>query len=262
MSVPLLHVDSFASEPFRGNPAAVCLLPAPREPAWMQALAAELNLPATAFVSPAADGYGLRWFTALGELTLCGHGTLASAHALWETGRLAAGAAARFTTPAGALSAVRSGGWIEMDFPAEPPAEAKVPPGLAEALGAKPRWAGRNRHDVLVELDGEAAVRELAPNFRALREIETRGIIVTAPATSAGADFVSRFFAPRLGIREDAVTGSAHCCLGPFWTGRLSRASLVGRQLSARGGVVRVTVAGERVGLAGQAVTVARGELA
>jgi PhzF family phenazine biosynthesis protein len=259
----LLHIDAFATEPFRGNPAAVCLLPAPREPAWMQAMAAELNLPATAFVTGAVDGaHRLRWFSPLSELTFCGHGTLATAHALWETGRLAADSTARFTTAAGALTAVRSGAWIEMDFPAAPAAaEPNVPAGLIAALGAKPRWVGRNRHDILAELDDEAAVSALAPDFVALAALPIRGIMVTAPSAASGADFVSRFFAPSVGIPEDAVTGSAHCCLGPFWMARLGRAALVGRQLSARGGVVRVTVTGERVTLAGQAVTVARGEL-
>ena len=262
MAAPLLHVDAFASEPFRGNPAAVCLLPAARDAKWMQAMAAELALPATAFVTPAVDGvHGVRWFTALAELALCGHGTLASAHALWETGHLPPDAPAHFTTVAGTLIASRRDGWIEMDFPAEPAHETTAPAALTEALRATPRWVGRNRLDYVVLLDDEAGVRALAPDLAALSALDTRGVIVTARAEGTGADFVSRFFAPRFGLPEDAVTGSAHCCLGPLWARRLGRASLTGYQASTRGGIVRVTVAGERVTLAGQAVTVFRGQL-
>jgi len=260
--MPLLHVDAFATQPFAGNPAGVCLPPAPREAAWMQAIAAELGLPATAFVTSAGDGaWRLRWFSPTVELTLCGHGTLAAAHVLWETGRLARDATARFATAAGTLAAVREDGWIAMDFPAEPATETHAPVGLAEALGVKPRWIGRNRLDYVIEVDDETTLGALAPDLAALMAIETRGVIVTARASSAGFDFVSRFFAPRMGLPEDAVTGSAHCCLGPLWGARLGRRELTGRQMSARGGVVRVVLAGERVGLAGHAVTVLRGEL-
>lgn len=261
MSVPLLHVDAFATEPFRGNPAAVCLLPAARDAAWMQALAAELNLPATAFVVRAGGDLPLRWFTPSLELELCGHGTLAAAHALWETGGAAAGDALSFATRSGVLRALRRDGWIQMDFPAEPPVETAAPDALPSALGAPVRWAGRNRLDWIVELSDEAAVRALAPDLVALGRVETRGVVVTARATSPGYDFVSRFFAPRMGLPEDAVTGSAHCALGPMWGARLGRAELTGLQLSARGGVVRVAPAGERVRLAGQAVTVFSGTL-
>ena len=261
MPVPLLHVDAFTAEPFRGNAAAVCLLPAAREVAWMRGLAAELNLPATAFVVGADSEFALRWFTPSAELQLCGHGTLAAAHALWETRRLAPDATARFTTGAGALAAARRDGWISLDFPAEPATRTRAPAGLAEALGVKPGWVGRNRLDYVVEVDDEAALRALSPDFPALTAIDTRGVIVTARAASPEFDFVSRFFAPRVGLPEDAVTGSAHCCLGPLWAERLGRSELVGLQVSARGGVVRVALAGERVRLAGQAVTVLRGEL-
>jgi PhzF family phenazine biosynthesis protein len=262
MAVPLLHVDAFASAPFRGNPAAVCLLPEARDAKWMQALAAELALPATAFVTWAGEaGHGLRWFTAQSELSLCGHGTLATAHALWETGRLAPQAAARFTTAAGRLTASRRDGWIEMDFPSEPASETTAPAALIAALGVTPRWVGRNRLDYIAVLDGESTLRALAPDLAALATLDTRGVIVTSAASSGQFDFVSRFFAPSFGLPEDAVTGSAHCCLGPLWAKRLGRTTLTGYQASARGGVVRVTLAGERVTLAGQAVTVSRGEL-
>ena len=261
MPTPLLHVDAFADAPFTGNPAAVCLLDRARSADWMQALAAELNQPATVFVVAGGDGFAVRWFSPTAELTLCGHGTLAAAHALWDTARLSRAAAARFTTRSGVLSAAWREGWIAIDLPAEVATAASPPVGLLDALGAKARWVGRNRLDYVVELDDEAAVRALAPDLGALAAFDTRGVIVTARAASAGADFVSRFFAPRVGIPEDAVTGSAHCCLGPLWAARLGTPALTGRQLSARGGVVRASVQADRVVLSGQAVTVLRGEL-
>jgi predicted PhzF superfamily epimerase YddE/YHI9 len=261
VATPLLHVDAFAGAPFRGNPAAVCLLDAPRPADWMRALAAELNLPATAFVHGVGDGFAVRWFSPAAELALCGHGTLATAHALWETGRLAPSAPARFATQSGPLSAARRDGWIALDLPAEPATTVAPPAGLLEALGAPARWVGRNRLDYVVEVDDENAVRALAPDLRALAAIDTRGVIVTARAATPGFDFVSRFFAPRLGIPEDPATGSAHCCLAPLWAARLGTPRLTALQVSTRTGVVRAEVAGERVVLSGQAVTVHRGEL-
>jgi PhzF family phenazine biosynthesis protein len=261
MAVPIVQVDAFTDRPFRGNPAAVCFLDQPRPEAWMQHVAAEMNLSETAFLEPLSDGHRLRWFTPAAEVDLCGHATLASAHALWETGRLPEQESARFHTRSGLLTCRRDGAWIEMDFPAEPPLPADPPAELVQALGRAPRWVGRNRLDYLVELDDEAAVRGLAPDLDRLRMVETRGLIVTARSAEAGADFVSRFFSPRLGIDEDPATGSAHCGLGPFWGERLGRSKLVGRQLSPRGGVIRVGLAGDRVRLGGQAVTVVRGEL-
>jgi predicted PhzF superfamily epimerase YddE/YHI9 len=274
MPLPLYQVDAFADRPFAGNPAAVCLLPAPREEAFLQAVAREMNLAETAFlVRRDGDGWDLRWFTPTVEVALCGHATLASAHVLWQTGALAASEIARFHTLSGLLTAERRGDWIVLDFPAEPP--AAVPesspgspgspgsPVLAEALGARPLWVGRNRFDYLVELPSEAAVRELAPDLRALKTLPVRGVIVTAraPAEDPPYDFVSRFFAPAAGVDEDPVTGSAHCALGPFWRDRLGKDDLLARQVSARGGTVRVGVRGDRVELGGQAVTVLRGEL-
>jgi PhzF family phenazine biosynthesis protein len=258
---PLLHVDAFADAPFTGNPAAVCLLERARPSEWMQALAAELSLPATVFVVGAEDGYGLRWFSTLAELTLCGHGTLAAAHALWDTARLPRTEAARFATRSGPLSATSREGWISIDLPAEVAMASAAPVGLLDALGAKARWVGRNRLDYVIEIEDEAAVKALAPDLGALAAIDTRGVIVTARASTPGIDFVSRFFAPRVGIPEDAVTGSAHCCLAPLWASRLGTSRLTARQLSARGGLVRASVDGERVVLSGQAVTILRGEL-
>ena len=264
MPLTLYQVDAFTDEPFKGNPAAVCLLPEAREAAWMQRVAREVNLSETAFLVRRGDGYDLRWFTPRSEVDLCGHATLASAHVLWETGRLPPGETAAFHTRSGRLTATQeAGGWIRMDFPAVPEEEAAVPTGLVEALGAMPTYVGRNRMDYLALFEEEADVRGLKPDTTRLASVETRGVIVTAPAVGGGNgyDFVSRFFAPRYGIDEDPVTGSAHCCLGPFWGGRLGRSNLTGYQASARGGLVRVEVAGERVALAGQAVTVLRAEL-
>ena len=253
-------VDAFASRPFEGNPAAVCLLDAPRGDEWMRGVASETNAPATAFVRAADDGYALRWFTPRAELELCGHGTLAGAHVLWESGALWPDAPARFHTKRGLLTAVRRDGWIDLDFPALVDEPIDPPDGLAEALGATPLYVGRGRLDVVVEVDGGAVAR-LRPDVERLRRVDARGIIVTGRGPGGGVDFVSRFFAPSVGIDEDAVTGSAHCCLAPFWARRLGTSRLVGRQLSARGGTVRVAVDGDRVRLGGQAVTVFRGEI-
>lgn len=263
MPIPLFQVDAFAERPFTGNPAAVCLLEAERDDLWMRNVAAEMNLSETAFVRPLddRDAFELRWFTPKVEVDLCGHATLATAHVLWEEGILAADAPARFATKSGELTAARSGDWIELNFPALPEERSEVFPGLAKALGASPKHIGRNRLDYLVELESESIVRALEPDFRALSALPTRGIIATAVAETEGVDFVSRFFAPRAGIDEDPATGSAHCYLGPFWADRLSKYELVGLQVSARGGLVRVRVAGRRVLIAGKAATVFKGRL-
>ncbi len=262
MSLRIIQVDAFTCEPFGGNPAAVCVLPRPAEAAWMQRVAREMNLSETAFLlGRESGGYDLRWFTPTVEVDLCGHATLAAAHVLWEDRHLAPAAPAVFHTRSGRLSAERRGDWIEMDFPAEPARPAPVPEGLAEALGAEPVHFGRNRFDCLVEVDSEATVRRLAPDIGALARLPVRGVIVTARGETEGFDFVSRFFAPRAGVDEDPVTGSAHCCLGPYWRRRLGRDAFTAWQASARGGVVKVAVAGDRVRLSGQAVTILRGEL-
>jgi PhzF family phenazine biosynthesis protein len=263
-TIPLLQIDAFTGDPFSGNPAAVCLLPAARDAAWMHLVAREMNLPETAFVSPSkteAGAFDLRWFTPTLEVDLCGHATLAAAHALWQTSRLKAGATARFHTKSGLLTAARTGEWIELDFPATKDEPAEAPTGLADALGVTPQYVGRSRFDYLVQVDRESVVRELAPDMAVLRTLPVRGVIVTSRAETDGWDFVSRFFAPAAGIDEDPVTGSAHCCLTPFWSARLGKTSMVGRQVSNRGGTVRVRLDGERVKLGGQAVSVSRGEL-
>ncbi len=261
MGLPLFQVDAFTHKPFTGNPAAVCLLPEARDAHWLQSVAAEMNLSETAFLLKEQDGFNLRWFTPATEVDLCGHATLASAHILWEEGYLKPDQRAYFSTRSGLLMAERKGEWIELDFPIEPEGAAAVPADLAKALGAAPTYVGKNRFDYLVEVDSEDTVRNLKPDFTLLGEIPTRGVIVTSAATSPGYDFVSRFFAPRAGINEDPVTGSAHCCLGPSWRARLHKNDFVAYQASARGGVVRVLLSGQRVFLGGQAVTVLRGKL-
>jgi PhzF family phenazine biosynthesis protein len=263
VGTPLYQVDAFTSTAFAGNPAAVCLLDEPAEEAWMQAVAAEMNLSETAFVVPAGDGtWGLRWFTPLLEVDLCGHATLATAHVLWEVGRAPAGSTLRFQTRSGVLSAEPREGWIEMDFPSAAPDEAWAPPDLVEALDVQPAHTATNGTDWLVELRSEAEVRAVRPDIRRLSTIRCRGVIVTAPADDASRyDIASRFFAPSAGVAEDPVTGSAHCCLGPWWARRLGRDDLRAVQVSDRGGELRVRVVGDRVALGGSAVTVMRGEL-
>jgi predicted PhzF superfamily epimerase YddE/YHI9 len=264
----LVQVDAFTAEPFAGNPAAVCLLEpgAEPDPAWMQRVAGEMNLSETAFLRPGPEpgAYGLRWFTPTVEVELCGHATLASAHVLWSEGRIGAGEPIRFASASGPLAA-RPGpdGIIWLDFPATPAEPVGPPSGLVEALGAgAPRWVGRGRFDYLVELEDEAAVRDLAPDLRWLGRLTPGSVgVIVAAAGRDGYDFVSRYFAPAAGIDEDPVTGSAHCTLGPFWAGRLGRDELTGFQASARGGLVQVRPAGDRVQLGGRAVTVLRGQL-
>jgi PhzF family phenazine biosynthesis protein len=261
MAVRVVQVDAFTHIPFAGNPAAVCLLPGPAEEQWMQTVAAEMNLAATAFLELRRDGFGLRWFTSRVELTLCGHGTLAAAHALWEDGSLGAPDRIRFQTLAGILTAHRDGRWIYLDFPAEPEQqEPEVPPELLRALGVSPLYVGRNRLDYLVEVESESILTGLAPDRSLLSMLPARGVIVTAGG-SGEYDFVSRYFAPAIGIDEDHATGSAHCCLGPFWGARMGKDDMLAYQASPRGGVMQVRLDGDRVVLGGMAVTVLRGEL-
>ncbi|RMF91377.1 MAG: PhzF family phenazine biosynthesis protein, partial [Nitrospinota bacterium] len=214
MGYRLFQVDAFTQIPFTGNPAAVCLLPAPQEESWMQRVAREMNLSETAFLVRQEDHFRLRWFTPAVEVDLCGHATLASAHILWEEAYLQPEEQARFVTRSGLLTATRQGEWIELDFPAEPAQPVTPPPELVHALEVSPRYVGKNRFDYIVEVDTEETVRGLTPDFALLKTLPMRGVMVTARASSAGYDFVSRFFAPAAGIDEDPVTGSAHCCLG------------------------------------------------
>jgi PhzF family phenazine biosynthesis protein len=261
MSQRYTIVDAFTPRPFAGNPAAVLVLPEPREAAWMQLVAREFNLSETAFLVRRVDGFDLRWFTPEVEVELCGHATLASAHTLWELGLLAPGETARFHTQSGVLLARRDGEWIELDFPARIQQPAEPPAGLVEALGVTPRHVGRWHDDWLLELGSEQEVRDARPDHTRLGAVGVRGAMITSAASTADLDFVSRFFVPGAGIAEDPVTGSAHCCLTPYWAGRLGMAEMTAFQASSRGGVLRVRLDGERVRIGGRAVTVALGEL-
>jgi PhzF family phenazine biosynthesis protein len=260
MPAPMTVVDAFTQAPFRGNPAAVCFPAAGAADPWMQAVAGEMNLAETAFLRPAGAAWDLRWFTPTVEVDLCGHATLAAAHVLWESGRLARSEPARFNTRSGLLTATREEGWIVLDFPSDPLIPAAPPEGLIEALGVQPLSVLRGRFDLVVEVTDEETVRTLAPDLSLLAGIDVRGVAITSQG-SPPYDLVSRFFAPRYGIPEDPVTGSVHCALVPFWAARLRRSSLLAFQASRRGGVLRCETAGQRVRLAGQAVTVLEGEL-
>lgn len=263
MGQTIYQVDAFTNKPFAGNPAAVCILPQERDERWMQDLASEMNVSETAFLVRARDGYNLRWFTPAAEVALCGHATLASAHILWETGALQPGEQARFHTLSGLLTADRRGDWYEMDFPVKSETPVKIPSNLIETLGAdvQPQNIVANEFDFLVEVASESIVLAMQPDITRLSKIPVRGLIVTSRSDSSDYDFVSRFFAPAVGVNEDPVTGSAHCFLSPYWSQRLGRNELVGYQASPRGGVVKVRLDGDRVHLGGQAVTVLRGEL-
>ncbi len=261
MAQPIVVVDAFTAKPFAGNPAAVCILAAPAEDSWMQSVAREMNLSETAFLLREGNGYRLRWFTPAAEVDLCGHATLASAHWLWESGTAPDAPPLSFETRSGTLLAMQSGRWIALDFPGKPAAAAPPPEGLAGALGSAPVVFAVSQFDALAELESEDAVRSLRPDVGAIAALPYRGVIVTAKAASAGFDFVSRFFAPKVGVPEDPVTGSAHCVLAPYWRAKLGKDDMLAYQASARGGVVRVGVRGDRVLLGGQAVTVWKGEL-
>jgi PhzF family phenazine biosynthesis protein len=254
MPLRIVQVDAFADRPFTGNPAAVCLLPAPRDASFLQDVAREMNLSETAFLVQGDGAFDLRWFTPAVEVALCGHATLASAHVLWESGALAPDEVARFHTKSGLLTAERRGELIELDFPAKREGACEPPDGLEDALGVAARYVGRSAFDYLVEVASEADVRGLEPDLRRLARLPVRGVIVTARSAAPEHDFVSRFFAPGAGVNEDPVTGSAHCCLAPYWAARLGRDELVGYQVSRRGGVVRTRLAGDRVILGGKAI--------
>ena len=261
MSHELHLVDAFTSSPFRGNVAGVCIPEGTADAAWMQQVAAELKHPETAFLFREKENWNLRWFTPEKEMELCGHATLAAASVLWETGRVPRDKPIAFDTLSGILNVSRDADWISMDFPAEPAVTSMPVPGLGEALGVEPLYTGRNRFDILVELPLADDVCSLEPDMNALSPIRARGIIVTAASDLPHFDFVSRFFAPSVGVPEDPVTGSAHCCLAPYWGEKLKKTEMVGFQCSPRGGSVRVRLAGDRVVLEGHAVHVFSGKL-
>lgn len=261
-NVPTFHVDAFTDRAFAGNPAVVCLLDRDRPAKWMQTVAAEMNLSETAFVRPIGKGFALRWFTPKAEVDLCGHATLAAAHVLWSERVVKANRDITFRTRSGVLTASKTAKAIELDFPARIARACERPAGLGRALGASSlRAVAKNQDDLLVELASERDVKALRPNFALLGVLPVRGVCVTARSSSKKFDFVSRFFAPRVGVDEDPVTGSAHCALAPWWSERLGKTTMRGHQVSSRGGIVDVELVADRVKLRGTAVTVTRGQL-
>lgn len=258
--IDVFMVDAFTSEIFKGNPAAVCLLPSALSDTLMQAIAREMNCPETAFVMEHHDGFLLRWFAPLQEVDLCGHATLATAHVLYEQHIATERQELRFNTRSGLLS-VKKGDTIIMNFPPEKASECSIPNWIIDALGVKPVYTGKNRMDYLIELETEKEVLVINPDFRALKKMDSRGVIVTAKSSGKGFDFVSRFFAPGLGVDEDPVTGSSHCCLGPYWQNKLQKNKFTAYQASQRGGIVEVEVSDSRVYIGGKAVTVLSGQI-
>jgi PhzF family phenazine biosynthesis protein len=261
MSIPIFQVDAFTNRPFAGNPAGVCLMPTPRDDAWMLNVAREMNVSETAFVLKQPKGFSLRWFTPLVEVKLCGHATLASAHILYEIGIAEPDKEIRFHTVNDLLTATKRDDWIELDFPAKRLDERAAPLELLSALGVNPQYVAENQGRYLIQVDSEKTVRELKPDFARLRSMPGRCVIVTSRSDLPEYDFVWRYFAPWIGIDEDPVTGSSHSYLATFWSAQLGKCTFTARQLSARGGVLRVRLEGERIRLSGQAVTVLRGEL-
>ena len=254
------QVDSFTNRPFGGNPAAVCWLNGAADPKWMQSVAAEMKLSETAFVWR-RDRLVLRWFTPIVEVDLCGHATLATAHVLWSSELVPQREPICFQTRSGVLTCTRDGDIIELDLPGTPATAVEIPSELSISLGATPIYLGRSCFDYLAVFDSAAKVRSIIPDFRKLEKLPVRGVIVTSLADDGEFDFVSRFFAPAVGVDEDPVCGSAHCCLTPYWSEKLNKNRLMANQISARGGVLRLRLNGDRVILGGQAVTVWQGEM-
>ncbi len=246
-------VDAFTDGPGSGNPAAVCILEKEIPDRTKQEIASRVNLPETAFLLGRKGLFGLRWFTPETEVDLCGHATLASAHVLFTLGILPETEDAVFSTKSGVLTARRKSDLIEMDFPSEDPWEVKAPEDLLMAIPSAPLYVGRNRLDYIAVYESEETVRSAVPELARVRKLDSRGLIITSVSSSRRYDFVSRFFAPGAGIDEDPVTGSAHCCLCPFWSRRLGKKELTGYQASQRGGIVHAELLGKRVLLSGKA---------
>jgi PhzF family phenazine biosynthesis protein len=261
MSILLFQVDAFTGEFFKGNPAAVCLLTKAANPKWMQLVAREMNLSETAFVHPRADGFGLRWFTPQAEVELCGHATLSAAHILWETGAVPPGSKIRFNTLSGWLPATKQDDMIELDFPSAGVVPGDISEEIVAALGPVPEFIFRSGDKWLLEYPHEAEIIGMTPDFSVLRQYSGRGLIVTARSEKPGVDFISRYFAPWIGIDEDPVTGSSHTILGPYWSSKLHKNYMTAYQASTRGGTLHVRVSGERTYISGQAVTVFSGQL-
>jgi len=265
MGLSITQVDAFTNRPFAGNPAAVCVTDSPLAEEFMQAIAAEMNLSETAFLHPIEGGFSLRWFTPAVEVDLCGHATLASAHVLWSEGHLQDNETAKFSTKSGWLQAEKKGEWIDLNFPSQPVTRKEyVMPQLIKSLccGGNIRTVSQNDVNYLVEVQSEDALRSLNPNFTEVAKLPVQGIIATAIADDPEQDFVSRYFAPAVGINEDPVTGSAHTSLAPYWQAKLEKTKMVAKQISPRGGLLHVACTTDnRVIISGQAVTCMKGEL-
>lgn len=259
MQVPIYHIDAFTNVPFGGNPAGVCLLDEKADPVWMQQIAKEMNLSETAFLHREDEYYSLRWFTPVTEVELCGHATLAAAHVLWLRGDVNETEEIRFHTLSGTLTARKVEDWIELNFPVAKLEAADLTDRYLVALGISPDVIMHSDEKILIEVADETIVRKMKPDFSALLKLPGRGIIVTAVSETPGIDFVSRYFAPWVGINEDPVTGSAHCMLAPYWQKKLAKNYLTAYQASTRGGILKLRLSGERVYISGQAVTVMQG---
>jgi PhzF family phenazine biosynthesis protein len=259
MKIKLYQVDAFTDRVFGGNPAAVCILEDWLDEQSMQHIAAENNLSETAFTVPLKGHYGIRWFTPNSEVDLCGHATLATAHVLFQHNHFPGDKIVFQSKSSGELAVLREGEYLTLDFPADKIEQLDAPQNLIAAIGKPPLECFRGRSDYMLLFDTQRDIEDLAPNFMQLAQLDIRGIIVTAPGRET--DFVSRFFAPKLEINEDPVTGSAHTTLTPFWAGRLGKEALTARQLSKRKGDLKCTLQGSRVHITGKAVTYLTGEI-
>ncbi len=255
----MYQADAFASELFSGNPAAVCILDTWLPEELMQSIAMENNLAETAFAVEVSDGFEIRWFTPETEVALCGHATLATAHILFETGRVSSDHIQFTSRERGLLHVSRYSDWLVLDFPTDPPVAVELPVGLTEAIGARPEACFLGQTDYLLIYSDQGEVDALNPDFFKLNQIDCRGVIASAPGEEV--DFVSRFFAPRCGVSEDPVTGSAHTVLIPYWSERLKKTRMMAHQRSVRGGMLRCEYHGDRVHIGGQAVTYMKAEL-
>jgi len=261
----LYHVDAFTEVPFKGNPAAVCIIEDDHSDQWMLQVAAEMNLSETAFIRKQPDGYGLKWFTPKKEVSLCGHATLATAHILWEEGLINPAEGIELQTLSGKLTANRNGKVIILDFPSRKVSPTGNNNSINQSIGDDPIFTNKfiteNGTIYLLEYGDEEIVRGLHPNFNELLKTDARSVIVTSRSNSNEYDFISRYFAPAVGINEDPVTGSSHCCLAPYWAEKLGKVVLTGYQASLRGGFVQCKHMGNRVQIGGKAVTISKGEL-
>ncbi|MFE4429128.1 PhzF family phenazine biosynthesis protein [Peribacillus butanolivorans] len=258
----LTIINTFTDQPFRGNPAAVCFFSEEKNTEWMQQIAKETNLPVTAFIiNLHKNECSLRWFTPSIEIPICGHGTLASSFFLWGKGYAQKNKPIVYQTKSGVLTSKLVDGMVQLEFPSLIEKEAIAPDLLIKALGVVPTYVGQNKWDYLIEVQSEEIVRNLNPDIDLIAQLPIRGIIVTSQSDSSEYDFVSRFFSPAQGLNEDYVTGSAHCCLGPYWKSKLGKNIFQAYQASERGGVIKVEVVEDIVKLSGNAVTIFEGNL-